>query len=295
MTKLLHDLPIVVRAVALAPLFAIVCPHRGGRGGTPFKSGQQRRPAIPWRRNNRHGWSRFPPLKTRVVQLDAMVMRSSWPTGCSGMKAVRVEAVDRAIDAELKAPAGRAGEAAEVRSLDEQPIYADLRKSLDGFARLTRDTLDMKSSGPVAGGHADDVGRAGARPPVGMWDKLAALGHHAVMLSWNAPAARLAPTWWLGIALALPLLVTGITWLVHPPRSPPLKERCCSPRLQATSRCRRRLLVGTKPARCSSPCRRWRSVSMACFLARSSRPRSMWSRLSGKSLQGNQNPSEAPS
>lgn len=144
MTKSLHDLPIVFK-VTLAPLFAILCliavaavGHLSNRDSNDAlrRLALEQLPRV----------EQVSALKTRVVQLDAMVMRSLAYEG-SGMKAARVEAVDKAIDAELKALQTEVEKLQQSAPAEEQPVYADLRKALDGFARLARDTVDMKSAG----------------------------------------------------------------------------------------------------------------------------------------------------
>ncbi|HMW22109.1 MAG TPA: methyl-accepting chemotaxis protein [Burkholderiaceae bacterium] len=144
MSRFLHDLPIAAK-VALAPLLAIAClvaVSAVGRLSNQASSAalrslsQEQLPRIEV----------VAKLKTRVVQLDGMVMRSLAYEG-SGMKAARVEAVDKAIVEELKAVQAHVDQLMQAAPPQERVLYEQLQKSLAGFAKLALDTLDMKSSG----------------------------------------------------------------------------------------------------------------------------------------------------
>ena len=212
MTKSLHDLPIVFK-VTLAPLFAILCliavaavGHLSNRDSNDAlrRLALEQLPRV----------EQVSALKTRVVQLDAMVMRSLAYEG-SGMKAARVEAVDKAIDAELKALQTEVEKLQQSAPAEEQPVYADLRKALDGFARLARDTVDMKSAGLSQAAMlmtAAEQEHARLEQQVEKLVASATRQGHAQVEAASRSAARADVV--ASAALAGALLVTvGITWL----------------------------------------------------------------------------------
>jgi methyl-accepting chemotaxis protein len=144
MNKLVQNLPIAAK-VALAPLLAILClliVALVGRSANQASTGSLATlsndllPKI-------EATAR---LKTRVTQLDAMVMRSLAYEG-SGMKASRVEAVDRAIDQDLKALAADVEALKQSATGPERALYEQLAQSLTSFSKHARDTLDLKSGG----------------------------------------------------------------------------------------------------------------------------------------------------
>ena len=216
MPKILHDLPIAAK-VALAPLFAIAC--LVAVSAVARLSNQASSEAL--RSLSKEQLPRIEvvaKLKTRVAQLDGMVMRSLAYEG-SGMKAARVEAVDKAIVDELKAMQAHVEQLRQAAPPQDHGLYEGLQKSLAGFAKLALDTLDMKSSGlSQAAMLMTSAEQAHVRLSESV-DKLVATVNgriQAEVAQANATAAR-ADTVTLATLLGA-LLVSGtITWLCRSP------------------------------------------------------------------------------
>ena len=139
-----QNLPIAAK-VALAPALVLLCLVVLAGVGHYFQQqsaqAMQRYSAqtVPYMKS-------VAALKQRTAQLDAMVMRSLAYEG-SGMKAKRIEALDKAIAAELSAFTQHIGRMKASASAQDQPHFEAIAQRLAKFGRMATDTLDMKSGG----------------------------------------------------------------------------------------------------------------------------------------------------
>jgi methyl-accepting chemotaxis protein len=144
MNARLQDLPIAVK-VALAPALVLVCllvlaavgrtaQQRGADAMQRLSGG-----TLPYMQS-------VSELKVRTARLDAMVMRSLAYEG-AGMKAKRVEQIDKAIAAELVAFGNDLATMKRSAVAADKAHFEAIEQVLARFRRFATDTIDMKSGG----------------------------------------------------------------------------------------------------------------------------------------------------
>jgi methyl-accepting chemotaxis protein len=223
MPKFLLNLPIVAK-LALAPVFVILClvaVAMAARMATQDSSqalhtlSAEQLPRI----------EQAARLKTRITQLDAMVMRSLAYEG-AGMKASRVEAVDRAIGAELKALQAHINELQQSALPEERALYERLTQSLTRFGKYALDTLDMKSAGLAQAAMMMTSAEKEHARTAEVVDQLVATVNQRSRTHAEQAIASGARSNLIALAvLALALLVSGaITWLSVHQIVPPLQR-----------------------------------------------------------------------
>jgi methyl-accepting chemotaxis protein len=144
MKKLLRDLPIAAK-VALAPGVVLLCLLLlAGMGRMVYAtSAQALQLQVDQTLPDLAAMSR---LKTRAARLETMVLRSLAYEG-SGMKAKRIEQLDKAIAQEFEAFSADLGKLKAAASSDDQARYQQIEQVLAKFRRMALETLDMKSGG----------------------------------------------------------------------------------------------------------------------------------------------------
>ncbi len=139
-----RNLPIAAK-VLVAPLFVLACLLLIAAAG--YLSGRDAEQAL----SNISGRAlpdveAVSQLKTRTAKLDAQVMRSlAYEAG--GMKAKRIEALDKAIFKELSDFAQHVATLKQAGGPELAAHYAAIEKALSDFTRAARDTIEMKSGG----------------------------------------------------------------------------------------------------------------------------------------------------
>jgi methyl-accepting chemotaxis protein len=144
MKKLLVNLPIAAK-VLMAPLFVIVCLLIVA--GVGWFGNQQAGAALhDLSQRGLPDLAALAQLKTRTAKLDAMVMRSLAYEG-AGMKAKRIEALDKSIAQEFTAFAEQVGQLKAAATPDLKPRFEAIERVLVDFSRSAKDTIEMKSGG----------------------------------------------------------------------------------------------------------------------------------------------------
>ena len=144
MRKTLLDLPITVK-VLIAPLFVLLCLLL--LAGVGYYTGRLVDDAL--QRTVNSGLPQMEDalqLKTRTAKLEASVMRSLAYEG-AGMKAKRIEALDKAIKGEMAALTKEIANRKAAADPSSRVHYENIERALAEFARLATDTLEMKSGG----------------------------------------------------------------------------------------------------------------------------------------------------
>jgi len=147
-STLLRDLPISVK-VALAPVIVVLC-LLGLAAQSLWNASATRESIAQLASVNMPKVAAAGAIRERVTALNAMVMQSLALEG-AGEKPEKIEVVDKAVVAELKAVAALF-EQAKSQFTDEQESARldEAAKAYAKFMRLSTDTLDLKTGGLAA-------------------------------------------------------------------------------------------------------------------------------------------------
>ena len=144
MSTRLQDLPIAAK-VAIAPLVVLIFLF-GLAGMAHFAQRQSAQSIEHLSTQSLPFLQQVSQLKARTARMDAMVMRSMAWEG-AGMKAKRIEELDKAILVELTAIVTDVERMGQAASAQDRPHFENMARLLAKYRQSATDTLDMKSGG----------------------------------------------------------------------------------------------------------------------------------------------------